>query len=253
MRSRNSSLPLDSKYASTSLGAELLKNTKFRNKTANDGINNNTSSIPIPPVPRNQSLQSSQSLPSHHPSSSSLPLGLGPNDMNLIHPNLVSDPHQSMQHNGYENLRPSTLPSLPLPVVGQQKPSSSRMNQSSLALGTRLTQLPLPNVPLETEDEEQTRGLVERRRPRILNKVYPQYQEQNPRCVDVFDIISQIGEGTYGQVYKAEDKINKSTVALKKVRLENEKEGFPITAVNNRAFLIRVFPQAIFFLTGTRN
>jgi serine/threonine protein kinase len=26
------------------------------------------------------------------------------------------------------------------------------------------------------------------------------------RCVDVFNIISQIGEGMYGQVYKAEDK-----------------------------------------------
>lgn len=47
----------------------------------------------------------------------------------------------------------------------------------------------------------------------------------------MFDIICQIGEGTYGQVYKASDKKTKEIVALKKVRLENEKEGFPITAV----------------------
>jgi len=26
------------------------------------------------------------------------------------------------------------------------------------------------------------------------------------RCVDVFDIVSQIGEGMYGQVYKARDR-----------------------------------------------
>lgn len=37
--------------------------------------------------------------------------------------------------------------------------------------------------------------------------------------------------GTYGQVYKACDINTKEVVALKKVRLENEKEGFPITAV----------------------
>lgn len=37
--------------------------------------------------------------------------------------------------------------------------------------------------------------------------------------------------GTYGQVYKAKDVQADQLVALKKVRLENEKEGFPITAV----------------------
>uniref|UniRef100_A0AAR2J4K3 Cyclin-dependent kinase 12 n=1 Tax=Pygocentrus nattereri TaxID=42514 RepID=A0AAR2J4K3_PYGNA len=51
------------------------------------------------------------------------------------------------------------------------------------------------------------------------------------RCVDKFDIIGIIGEGTYGQVYKAKDKDTGELVALKKVRLDNEKEGFPITAI----------------------
>lgn len=37
--------------------------------------------------------------------------------------------------------------------------------------------------------------------------------------------------GTYGKVFKAYDLDTKEVVALKKVRLENEKEGFPITAV----------------------
>ncbi|XP_049823936.1 cyclin-dependent kinase 12 isoform X3 [Aethina tumida] len=51
------------------------------------------------------------------------------------------------------------------------------------------------------------------------------------RCIDMFEVKEQIGEGTYGQVYKARDVQANEWVALKKVRLENEKEGFPITAI----------------------
>lgn len=73
-------------------------------------------------------------------------------------------------------------------------------------------------------------------RPKILNAKHQDrtsLEDWSERCVEVFDIIAQIGEGTYGQVYKAKakDKKNDEMVALKKVRLENEKEGFPITAV----------------------
>ncbi|CAK9205731.1 unnamed protein product [Sphagnum troendelagicum] len=54
-----------------------------------------------------------------------------------------------------------------------------------------------------------------------------------PFCafVDCFEKIEQIGEGTYGQVYMAKEKATGEIVALKKVRMDNEKEGFPITAI----------------------
>lgn len=35
----------------------------------------------------------------------------------------------------------------------------------------------------------------------------PVESEWGERCVDMFQIVEQIGEGTYGQVYKAKDKV----------------------------------------------
>lgn len=51
------------------------------------------------------------------------------------------------------------------------------------------------------------------------------------RSVNVFERLEQIGEGTYGQVYMAREIATGEIVALKKVRMDNEKEGFPITAI----------------------
>ncbi|KAK0561188.1 kinase subunit of RNA polymerase II carboxy-terminal domain kinase I [Tilletia horrida] len=43
--------------------------------------------------------------------------------------------------------------------------------------------------------------------------------------------INQVGEGTYGQVFKAKGERTGALVALKKIRMESEKDGFPITAM----------------------
>jgi len=43
--------------------------------------------------------------------------------------------------------------------------------------------------------------------------------------------INKLGEGTYGQVYKGRHKETGDLVAIKKIRMEREKEGFPITAI----------------------
>jgi len=110
--------------------------------------------------------------------------------------------------------------------------------------------LPMPSVVSGVEElspDEDTSGmtppsseevLVKGPRPKFLRPIIygkkfdsMTAKDWGVRCVDTFEMVAQIGEGTYGQVYKAKDKATSEMVALKKVRLENEKEGFPITAV----------------------
>lgn len=65
------------------------------------------------------------------------------------------------------------------------------------------------------------------------------------RCIDAFQINSQIGEGAYGKVYKATDTAGGEVVALKMVRTDNEREGFPITAVREIKILKQLCHQNI--------
>jgi len=49
--------------------------------------------------------------------------------------------------------------------------------------------------------------------------------------------IEKIGEGTYGVVFKAKDRLTDQYVALKKIRLETETEGVPSTAIREISLL----------------
>ncbi|CAD8080650.1 unnamed protein product [Paramecium primaurelia] len=44
-------------------------------------------------------------------------------------------------------------------------------------------------------------------------------------------IQKHVGQGKYGQVFKAQNKLNKQIVALKKIKQEKEANGFPRTAM----------------------
>lgn len=46
-----------------------------------------------------------------------------------------------------------------------------------------------------------------------------------------YDISLKLGEGTFGEVYKAVSRKTNTVVALKKILMHNEKDGFPITAL----------------------
>ena len=64
-------------------------------------------------------------------------------------------------------------------------------------------------------------------------------------CDVRFERVEKIGEGTYGIVWKAKDKNNSQTVALKKIKLEHTDEGIPSTAIREISLLQELRHESI--------
>ncbi|KAL8610111.1 hypothetical protein ACOMHN_024577 [Nucella lapillus] len=173
---------------------------------------NQSSLLHLPPLPdRSEDVESSPMSDSFKPFSHGGGGG----------PQRVPDPKTSVSRNDHKepappkSKRPPRIIDLPMPpaVEGPEE------DDNDSGGGT------------PSEDSKTTSSKIR------LPKLCQQRQEDKKsgtwgdRCVDVFTDLEIIGEGTYGQVYKAKDTALGTFVALKKVRLENEKEGFPITAV----------------------
>ncbi|CAG5896126.1 unnamed protein product [Menidia menidia] len=157
----------------------------------------------------------------------------------------------------------STLPPLPLPQTVVEHTDKAESLKDSALSGKKklekkarqlLSDLPLPpelpgasSSPHSPPEDKKSQSL--RRRPKICGPRYGEIKEieidWGKRCVDKFEIIGITGEGTYGQVYKAKDKDTAEMVALKKVRLDNEKEGFPITAIREIKILRQLNHKSI--------
>ncbi|KAF5826062.1 kinase-like domain-containing protein [Dunaliella salina] len=58
------------------------------------------------------------------------------------------------------------------------------------------------------------------------------------RSVDEFEKVDRISEGTYGVVYRAREKATGRIVALKRVKMEKERDGFPVTSVREIGILL---------------
>ncbi|XP_017970959.1 PREDICTED: cyclin-dependent kinase G-2 isoform X1 [Theobroma cacao] len=86
----------------------------------------------------------------------------------------------------------------------------------------------------DSENENDSRGTPEPPAPllRSVNML------QGCRSVDEFERLNKIDEGTYGVVYRARDKKTGEIVALKKVKMEKEREGFPLTSLREINILL---------------
>ncbi len=70
-----------------------------------------------------------------------------------------------------------------------------------------------------------------------LPSYYPAIQ--GCRSVEEFQCLNRIEEGTYGVVYRAREKRTDKIVALKRLKMEKEKEGFPITSLREINTLLK--------------
>merc|ERR1719357_1403739 len=99
-------------------------------------------------------------------------------------------------------------------------------------------------MDVQQEDEDADEG----ERARDPRDDLPPYLPSVSGCrsVEEFQCLNRIEEGTYGVVYRAQDKRTKEIVALKKLKMEREKEGFPITSLREiNTLLISQHPNVV--------
>ncbi|KAJ3080753.1 kinase subunit of RNA polymerase II carboxy-terminal domain kinase I, partial [Quaeritorhiza haematococci] len=96
----------------------------------------------------------------------------------------------------------------------------------------------------ERRQQQQWEESVQRSQGTVQEQHHEEQPEQNniydslslgrvniSRTTDTYERLGQVGEGTYGKVYKARHVPTGDIVALKRVRIEMEREGFPITGI----------------------
>jgi serine/threonine-protein kinase BUR1 len=64
-----------------------------------------------------------------------------------------------------------------------------------------------------------------------LQHARPQNSFRGCSRITDYEVLGKLGEGTFGEVHRAKSKKTGAVVALKKILMHNEKDGFPITAL----------------------
>jgi len=165
-------------------------------------------------------------------------------------PSVQKHPRERLPEPAHKPSKPSRPSKLPGPPGGLEQNLTTPFSPEAPSTPpkvekekrkSKIMSLPLPpTANLDTENGD--KSWKDRKKPVVINKVSAgpmteDGRDWGERCVDMYKIVDKVGEGTYGEVYKATPPPelallgDTELLALKKVRLENEKEGFPITAV----------------------
>mmetsp|Transcript_36739 Transcript_36739/g.57713 ORF Transcript_36739/g.57713 Transcript_36739/m.57713 type:complete len:438 (-) Transcript_36739:139-1452(-) len=140
---------------------------------------------------------------------------------------------------------------------GTKKREKLAESLSSSTIGPTMPSSPTPLSPppgplpeeeeIDERTEEEKQRDREKEREKALRKRYegslkPRvtgYNLGRPcRSVDCYEKLNKIEEGTFGIVFRAKDRQTNEIVALKQVKMEREKEGFPVTSLREFKLLM---------------
>lgn len=138
--------------------------------------------------------------------------------------------------------KPAITP--PKPEISQKLDKGpSRVDQKPTSDHERIsnTTKPIPTEPASARSRPDARQPREPPAPRKIKKIVrrPKPKLTLPAEFVASDSVyfrkpgneSVVGSGTYGKVFKAIHVYTKTLVALKKIRMEGERDGFPVTAI----------------------
>ena len=113
-------------------------------------------------------------------------------------------------------------PATPSPAEHPPLPSYSAEDQRIASNGVRPmdydSSLSAQHMPPHLQQQEHTPNMTRPPTPARSGEEF-------------YSIVSQVGEGTFGKVYKAKNTTSGKFVALKRIRMEAERDGFPVTAM----------------------
>jgi len=120
-------------------------------------------------------------------------------------------------------------------VVEERTPPASPVPQEKSPLSERS----LSRSPSRSLSRTPSRSPTPERSPTPVRKrsYYPGIE--GCRHVEEFEWLNRIEEGTYGVVYRARDLRSSEVVALKRLKMEKEREGFPITSLREINTLLK--------------
>jgi len=98
-------------------------------------------------------------------------------------------------------------------------------NRTTKSLPSNSRNKQIADLPVQKQTTAPYNDQTKRRK--IFNRTYV----QTPDAWVKYEKITKIGQGTFGEVFKGKNKTTGELVALKRVIMDHEKEGFPITAL----------------------